>query len=82
MAAKKKPTKAQKIKRLKSQKPGLYRNINLKKLGAGKKRKPGEKKSKPPTDADFKRSAKTAKPTKKKGGSSRKTGSYRAKKKK
>lgn len=81
MAAKKKPTKAQKIKRLKSQKPGLYRNINLKKLGAGKKRKPGEKKSKPPTDADFKRSAKTAKPTKKKGGSSRKTGSYRAKKK-
>ena len=82
MAAKKKPTKAQKIKRLKSQKNGLYRNIQLKKLGAGKKRKPGEKKSKPPTDADFKRSARTAKPTKKKGGSSRKTGSYRAKKKK
>ena len=74
MAAKKKPTKAQKIKKLKGQKNGLYRNINLKKLGAGKKRKPGEKKSKPPTDADFKRSAKTAKkPAKKKGGSSRKT---------
>ena len=68
MAAKKKPTKAQKIKRLKAQKPGLYRNINLKKLGAGKKAKPGQKKSKPPTDADFKRAAKTAKkrPTKKK----------------
>ena len=83
MAAKKKPTKAQKIKKLKSQKPGLYRNINLKKLGAGKKRKPGEKKSTPPTDADFKRSARTAKkPAKKKAGTTRKTGSYRAKKKK
>ena len=68
MAAKKKPSKAARIKKLKGQKPGLYRNINLKKLGAGKKRKPGEKKSKPPTDADFKRAAKTAKkrPTKKK----------------
>ena len=66
MAAKK-LTKAQKIKKLKRQKPGLYRNINLKKLGAGKKKKAGEK-SKRPTDADFKRSAKTAKkrPTKKK----------------
>ena len=68
MAAKKKPSKAARIKKLKGQKPGLYRNINLKKLGAGKKRKPGEKKSKPPTDADFKRAARTAKkrPTKKK----------------
>jgi len=39
-------TKAQKIKKLKRQKPGLYRNINLKKLGAGKTkktRKPGQK---------------------------------------
>ena len=81
MAAKKKPTKAQKIKRLKGQKNGLYRNINLKKLGAGKKKKAGEK-SKRPTDADFKRSARTAKPTKKKGGTTRKTGFSRAKKKK
>ena len=32
-------TKAQKIKKLKAQKPGLYRNINLKKLGAGKTKK-------------------------------------------
>ena len=65
MAAKK-PTKAQKIKRLKGQKNGLYRNINLKKLGAGKKKKKGEKASKRPTAADFKRSARTAKkrPTK------------------
>lgn len=60
MPAKKKLTKAQKIKRLKGQKNGLYRNINLKKLGAGKKKKAGEK-SRRPTDADFKRSAKTAK---------------------
>lgn len=68
MAAKKKPSKAARIKKLKAQKPGLYRNINLKKLGAGKKRKPGEKKSKPPTDADFRKAAKTAKkrPTRKK----------------
>ena len=56
---KKKLSKAAKIKKLKGQKPGLYRNINLKKLGAGSKKK--GKKSKPPTAADFKRSAKTAK---------------------
>jgi len=55
-------TKAQKIKKLKAQKPGLYRNINLKKLGAGKtkkKRKPGQKGA--PTNAAFRKSAKTAK---------------------
>ena len=58
----KKMTKQQKIKRLKAQKPGLYRNINLKKLGAGKTkttRKVGSKGA--PTAAAFKRSAKTAK---------------------
>ena len=66
MAAKKKPSKAARIKKLKGQKPGLYRNLNLKKLGAGKKKKKGEK-SRRPTDADFKRAAKTAKkPPKKK----------------
>ena len=59
MAAKK-LTKAQKIKKLKRQKPGLYRNINLKKLGAGKKKKAGEK-SRRPKDADFARARKTAK---------------------
>ena len=55
-------TKAQKIKKLKAQKPGLYRNINLKKLGAGKtkkKRKPGSKGA--PTNKAFRQSAKTAK---------------------
>jgi hypothetical protein len=57
---KKKLSKAQKIKRLKAQKPGLYRNVALKKLGAGsKKKKP--KGYKPPTKKDFARSAKTAK---------------------
>ena len=59
--------KAQKIKRLKAMKNGLYRNINLKKLGAGKtktKRKKGAKGA--PSKADFKRSAKTAKSYKKK----------------
>lgn len=66
MAAKK-LTKAQKIKKLKGQKPGLYRNIALKKLGAGKKKKAGEK-TRRPKDADFKRAARTAKkrPTSKK----------------
>ena len=66
MAAKK-LTKAQKIKKLKGQKPGLYRIINLKKLGAGKKKKAGEK-TRRPKDADFKRAARTAKkrPTSKK----------------
>tara|TARA_B100001287_G_C22532923_1_gene458288 strand:- start:316 stop:516 length:201 start_codon:yes stop_codon:yes gene_type:complete len=58
MAAKKR-SKAARIKSLKKQKNGLYRNIQLKKLGAGSKKK--GKKSKPPTDADFRRSAKTAK---------------------
>ena len=51
---KKKMTKAQKIKRLKAMKPGLYRNMALKKLGAGatkKKRKKGAKGA--PTKADF-----------------------------
>jgi hypothetical protein len=55
-------TKAQKIKKLKAQKPGLYRNINLKKLGAGKTkktRKPGSKGA--PTNNAFRQSAKTAK---------------------
>ena len=58
----KKMTKQQKIKRLKAQKPGLYRNIALKQLGAGKtktKRKAGSKGA--PTDVAFKRAAKTAK---------------------
>jgi hypothetical protein len=59
-AVKKKLSKAQKIKRLKAQKPGLYRNVALKKLGAGsKKKKP--KGYKPPTKKDFARAAKTAK---------------------
>ena len=55
-------TKAQKIKKLKAQKPGLYRNIHLKKLGAGKTkktRKPGQKGA--PTAAAFRKAAKTAK---------------------
>jgi|TARA_A100001391_G_scaffold205341_1_gene205181 hypothetical protein len=62
-------TKKQKIARLKAQKPGLYRNINLKKLGAGKtktKRKAGSKGA--PTAANFRAAAKTVKkkPKKKK----------------
>ena len=55
-------TKQQKIKKLKSQKPSLYRNVNLVKLGAGKnktKRKKGAKGA--PTDSAFKKAAKTAK---------------------
>ena len=55
-------TKKEKIKKLKAQKPSLYRNINLKKLGAGKiktKRKPGQKGA--PTAAAFRKAAKTAK---------------------
>ena len=55
-------TKAQKIKKLKRQKPGLCRNINLKKLGAGKTkktRKPGQKGA--PTNTAFRKAAKTAK---------------------
>ena len=55
-------TKKQKIAKLKAQKPSLYRNINLKKLGAGKTkttRKVGSKGA--PTAASFKRAAKTAK---------------------
>lgn len=59
MAAKK-LTKAQKIKRLKRQKNSLYKNVNLAKLGVKKKKKKGEKSSRP-TAADFKRAAKTAK---------------------
>ena len=67
MAAKKKLTKAQKIKKLKGQKNSLYKNVNLAKLGAKKKASKG-KKSKRPTDAAFKAAARTAKkrPTKKK----------------
>ena len=55
-------SKKAKIAKLKKQKPGLYRNIALKKLGAGKTkkmRKPGTKGA--PTAAAFKRAAKTAK---------------------
>jgi len=55
-------TKKEKIKKLKAQKPSLYRNINLKKLGAGKTkktRKPGQKGA--PTAAAFRKAAKTAK---------------------
>tara|TARA_R110002012_G_scaffold151659_3_gene311598 strand:- start:296 stop:487 length:192 start_codon:yes stop_codon:yes gene_type:complete len=60
--AEKKLTKKQKIAKLKKQKPSLYRNINLKKLGAGKtkkKRKVGSKGA--PAKGAFKRAAKTAK---------------------
>ena len=46
-------TKKQKIAKLKAQKPGLYRNINLKKLGAGK--------TKTPRKVGSKGAAKTAK---------------------
>jgi len=60
LAMKKKLSKAQKIKKLKAQKPGLYRNVALKKLGAGSKKKKA-KGYKPPTKKDFARSAKTAK---------------------
>ena len=60
LAMKKKLTKAQKIKKLKAQKPGLYINVALKKLGAGSKKKKA-KGYKPPTSKDFARSAKTAK---------------------
>lgn len=55
-------TKKQKIAKLKKQKPSLYRNINLKKLGEGKtkkKRKVGSKGA--PTKTAFKNAAKTAK---------------------
>ena len=55
-------SKKAKIAKLKKQKPGLYRNIALKKLGAGKTKKmrtPGTKGA--PTAAAFKRAAKTAK---------------------
>ena len=55
-------TRKQKIAKLKKQKPGLYRNIHLKRLGAGKtkkKRKVGSKGA--PTAEAFRRSAKTAK---------------------
>ncbi len=55
-------TKKEKIKKLKAQKPSLYRNINLKKLGAGKTkktRKPGQKGA--PTAAAFRKATKTAK---------------------
>ena len=55
-------TKKQKIAKLKAQKPGLHRNINLKKLGAGKTKTPRKVGSKgAPTAASFKRAAKTAK---------------------
>tara|TARA_R110000824_G_scaffold127903_3_gene288553 strand:- start:552 stop:728 length:177 start_codon:yes stop_codon:yes gene_type:complete len=51
-------TKKKKIAKLKKQKPGLYRNIHLKRLGAGKtkkKRKVGSKGS--PTAKAFKQAA-------------------------
>lgn len=55
-------SKAKKIKKLKAQKPGLYRNINLKKLGAGKTKKTRKVGAKgAPTAKAFKKSAKTAK---------------------
>ena len=57
-------TKKQKITKLKKQKNSLYRNVALKKLGAGKtkkKRKPGSKGA--PTKKDWARAAKTAKKT-------------------
>ena len=57
-----KMTKKQKIAKLKKQKTSLYRNINLKKLGAGNtktKRKGGAKGA--PAKGAFKRAAKTAK---------------------
>ena len=52
-------TKKQKISRLLKQKPGLYRNIHLKRLRGGKPRKVGSKGS--PSRQDFVNSAKTAK---------------------
>ena len=58
-----KKTKKQKIAALKKQKNGLYRNVQLKRLGAGSKKK--AKGYKPPTAKDFARSAKTAKKKKK-----------------
>jgi len=45
-------------------KRGLYANINAKKKAGKKMRKKGDKGA--PTDADFRRSAKTAKKTRKK----------------
>ena len=57
-------TKKQKIAKLKKQKNSLYRNVALKKLGAGKtkkKRKPGSKGA--PTKRDWAKAAKTAKKT-------------------
>ena len=54
--------KKQKIAKAKAQKPGLYRNIRLKQLGAGKTKTPRKVGSKgAPTAAAFKRAAKTAK---------------------
>jgi len=58
----KQATKKQKIAKLKAQKPGLYRNIALKQLGAGKTkttRKVGSKGA--PKAAAFRAAAKTAK---------------------
>ena len=57
-------TKIKKIARLHRQRPGLYRNIALKRLGAGKTKKmrpPGTKGR--PSNASFKAAAKTAKKT-------------------
>ena len=59
-------TKKQKIARLKKQKPGLYRNIHLKRLGAGKTKKKREVGSPgAPTKKAFRQAAKTRKPKKK-----------------
>ena len=67
-------TRKQKIAKLKRQKPGLYRNINLKKLGAGKTKKTRKVGSKgAPTAEAFRRSAKTAKMNKGGGVKSIKT---------
>ena len=55
-------TKKQKIAKLKAQKPGLYRNIALKRLGAGKTKKKRKVRSKgAPTASAFRAAAKTAK---------------------
>ena len=54
-------SKKVKIAELKKQKPSLYRNINLKKLGAGKTKTPRKVGSTgAPAKGAFKRAAKTA----------------------
>jgi hypothetical protein len=65
----KKLTKAQKIKRLKNMKPGLYRNMALKRLGAGKT-KPGTTSGTKPSKATFAKASKTSKTNKSKARAS------------